>query len=174
MAPVEGVDQLIDLAKNRRIHKVIKRFRLRIRAPADPRRGAVVGGPAALASPEVVPAGDDPTGWGPSAQRLLNCARHRFELRWWDDARVSDEADHCWQSGRPAGSKVHIRYPVDTNPDDATWLAAIASRHHGELADYVMESAPVQRFAWFESTSDAHAFVEELADSGRWLASIIG
>jgi hypothetical protein len=71
------------------------------------------------------------------------------------------------------GSKVHIRYPFDDDSDDETWLAAVASRHKGELAEYVMESAPIQRFGWFDTTSDAHAFVSELTSSGRWQAGII-
>jgi hypothetical protein len=72
-----------------------------------------------------------------------------------------------------AGSRVHIRYPVNHTPDDETWLAAVASRHNGELADYVMESAPLQRTATFQTSPDAHAFAHELTNSRRWQARII-
>lgn len=67
-------------------------------------------------------------------------------------------------------ASVHIRYPFDLNPDDEAWLAVVAIRHSGVLADYVMESAPQQRIASFEAISDAHAFVDELTNSGRWQA----
>lgn len=67
-----------------------------------------------------------------------------------------------------AGISVRIWYPYDPNPDDETWLAALASRHNGELSDRLLESFPPQRDAWFETRSDVHAFVAELTDSGRW------
>lgn len=46
-----------------------------------------------------------------------------------------------------AGFRIHIGYPFDDDPDDEAWLAAIASRHNGELSEFVMESAPLQRDA---------------------------
>lgn len=69
------------------------------------------------------------------------------------------------------GPWVHLRYPDDDSPEDEAWLGAVASRHHGELAG-VMESYPRQQIARFESISDARAFAEELASSGRWQAWI--
>jgi hypothetical protein len=69
------------------------------------------------------------------------------------------------------GSRVHITYPLGDNPDDEAWLGTVASRHNGVLAG-AMESYPIQRFARFETISDALAFVDELANSGRWRAAI--
>ena len=68
------------------------------------------------------------------------------------------------------GFRVHIGYPFDPDPDDEHWLAAVASRHNGELSGFLMESAPPQRNAWFGTRSDADAFTAELKDSGRWRA----
>lgn len=69
-----------------------------------------------------------------------------------------------------AGFRVHFGYPFDCAPDDETWLVTVASRHNGELSEYVMESAPLQRQAWFGTRHDADAFIAELANTGRWRA----
>lgn len=65
---------------------------------------------------------------------------------------------------------ISLRHPFDHNSDDETWLVAVASRHNGKLAEFIVESAPMQRTAWFESICDARAFADELANSGRWRA----
>jgi hypothetical protein len=117
----------------------------------------------------------DPEAALPSASLVADEGRRAAELL---DARIFPasviaDADDVWERGRPVGSKVHIRYPVKANPDDETWLAGVASRHNCELADHVMESDPMQRFAWLETPSDAQAFIEEVTNSGRWAAEIV-
>lgn len=69
--------------------------------------------------------------------------------------------------------RVHIRYPEDGQADDEAWVAAIAARHDGDLADERMLSAPMQRIAQFPTVSSAQAFVDELTVSARWRAHII-
>lgn len=68
--------------------------------------------------------------------------------------------------------EVEIRYPYRSTPDDETWLAAAVSRHGGELSEWVMESFPARRRAWFQAATAGRAFVDELEGTGRWEAEL--
>jgi hypothetical protein len=73
----------------------------------------------------------------------------------------------------PDAVRVHIRYPIEGQDADEAWLDTAASRHHGDLADARMLSAPIQRIATFNAASEAESFVDQLNASGRWAAHII-
>jgi hypothetical protein len=72
----------------------------------------------------------------------------------------------------PDPVRVHVRYPTDGQDGDEAWLDTAASRHHGDLADAHMLSAPMQRIVTFSAASQAESFVDELNASGRWAAHI--
>lgn len=73
----------------------------------------------------------------------------------------------------PATVRVHVNYPAVARDDDETWLDAVASRHHGDLAEERLLTHPMQRTATFRAAAEAASFVSELAASGRWKAHII-
>jgi hypothetical protein len=73
----------------------------------------------------------------------------------------------------PAAVHVYISYPADTHGEDETWLEAVTSKHHGDLAEERLATSPMQGSATFRAAWEAAAFVSELTASGRWTAQTI-
>jgi hypothetical protein len=69
---------------------------------------------------------------------------------------------------------VHVRFPVETAPDDTEWLVARAATHAGEIGKGVYLTDPLQQYASFADVVAADAFVADLTSAGRWTAHCSG
>ncbi len=65
----------------------------------------------------------------------------------------------------------HFRFPKSGTDEDDAWLHEALLRHGGQLT-VVLESAPAQGRARFETSRSGQAFVDELNQTARWDAVV--